>query len=186
MSSSENESNSESSEIDIDAVKLKSGQQALSAFEINMTKIKEKLNVTFSDLNLSVKIGKPWKKTNKPILQGVSGYCESGQMLAIMGASGAGKTTLLNVLSGRAVGQISGKISINGHVVGPKQIKAISSFVMQDDLLLHYLTVRETIAFSAKLKVRGLTTNEKMQRVDRLVDELQLKKKLETQSLEIH
>jgi len=145
-----------------------------------MSKIKEKLNVTFSDLNLSVKVGKPWKKSIKPILQDVSGYCESGQMLAIMGASGAGKTTLLNVLSGRAVGQISGKIKINGHEVSPKQIKAISSFVMQDDLLLHYLTVRETIAFSAKLKVRGLTTNEKMQRVDRLVDELQLKKVRDT------
>lgn len=37
----------------------------------------------------------------KEILRGVSGAVESGQILAIIGASGAGKTSLLDVLVGK-------------------------------------------------------------------------------------
>lgn len=36
---------------------------------------------------------------DKPIVQGCSGYCKPGQMLAIMGPSGAGKTSLLSILA---------------------------------------------------------------------------------------
>ncbi|CAL4105663.1 unnamed protein product, partial [Meganyctiphanes norvegica] len=51
--------------------------------------------------------------TEKHILKGVSGVCQPGCLLAIMGASGAGKTTLLNVLNGRN----RGKLIITGELM---------------------------------------------------------------------
>ncbi|EIE18763.1 hypothetical protein COCSUDRAFT_45222 [Coccomyxa subellipsoidea C-169] len=51
-------------------------------------------DIEFRDLRFSV----PSKKVGKPhtlILKGVSGYCRSSRLTAIMGASGAGKTTLV-------------------------------------------------------------------------------------------
>ncbi len=38
---------------------------------------------------------------DKAILNNCEGYCQPGEMLAIMGPSGAGKTTLLSLLSQR-------------------------------------------------------------------------------------
>ena len=36
----------------------------------------------------------------RKILNGVSGVVQSGEFMALMGASGAGKTTLINMLTG--------------------------------------------------------------------------------------
>lgn len=50
-------------------------------------------DIEFRDLRFSV----PSKKSGKPhtlILRGVSGYCRSARLTAIMGASGAGKPGL--------------------------------------------------------------------------------------------
>jgi ABC-type multidrug transport system ATPase subunit len=50
------------------------------------------------------KVAITWKNVNayakdKAILNNCEGYCQAGQMLAIMGPSGAGKTSLLSILS---------------------------------------------------------------------------------------
>ena len=102
-----------------------------------------------------------------------------GQFLSIIGASGAGKTTLLNFLSGRLISRAlnkQGQILING--VDRNEIKAFSSFtafVQQDDIMFQTLTVRECLEFSAKLKLKG-PLNEKLQRVDEIIEELRLTK----------
>mgnify|MGYP002775887310 CR=1 FL=1 len=41
-----------------------------------------------------------WKGESKSVVQGLSGYVEPGQLMAIMGPSGSGKTTMLDALSG--------------------------------------------------------------------------------------
>ena len=58
-----------------------------------------------------------------------------------MQPSGAGKTTLLNVLSGRIVGGMGGKIltgtiKANGHVVKATTFRRKVAYVTQDDALL--------------------------------------------------
>ncbi len=55
-------------------------------------------------------------KSKKIILDNVSGWARSGEVLAIMGSSGAGKSTLMNVLAKRNLKRvkIDGKIAFNG------------------------------------------------------------------------
>jgi ABC-type multidrug transport system ATPase subunit len=87
----------------------------------------------------------------KPILKGVSGVAKAGETTVIMGASGAGKTTLLNILACRiarkenTVGAASGKITANGREYKYEDFGDFANYVMQDDILLQTLTVRETI-----------------------------------------
>ncbi|GAU97404.1 hypothetical protein RvY_08711-2 [Ramazzottius varieornatus] len=57
----------------------------------------------------------------RKILNGVSGVVQSGECMALMGASGAGKTTLINMLTGRKREmklQMEGTICVNGHQIG--------------------------------------------------------------------
>lgn len=68
-----------------------------------------------------------------------------------MGASGAGKTTLLNILACRIsrkedkVGYASGKLHANSLEYKYEQFGEFGNYVMQNDILLQTLTVRETI-----------------------------------------
>lgn len=94
---------------------------------------------------------------------------------------GAGKTTLLNYISGRNAGVRNllktGNILINGKNTVNMQVSLsqLCAFVQQDDVLFQTLTVRECLEFSAKLRLTG-TFAEKMQRVDKIIRELNLKK----------
>lgn len=66
-----------------------------------------KVDFRFHDIRFSVNISKARsalmgeKHGEKKILKGVSGAVDSGQILAIIGASGAGKTSLLDILVGK-------------------------------------------------------------------------------------
>ena len=84
---------------------------------------------------------------------------KAGQVTAIMGASGAGKTTLLNILSCRIpckqdeAGFPSGKLFANSLEYEYKNFNNFGNYVMQNDVLLQTLTVRETLEYVTKLKV---------------------------------
>lgn len=66
-----------------------------------------KVDFCFHEVRFSVDVSKVKaaltgeRQGLKKILQGVSGAVESGQILAIIGASGAGKTALLDILVGK-------------------------------------------------------------------------------------
>ena len=100
-----------------------------------------------------------------------------------MGASGAGKTSLLNVLSGEVspTAEITGKLYLNSTPVTPKDIKKVSGFVFQDDVILATMTVREAVMMAAKLRLPDDVPLEvKTKKVDDLLALLRLNKAADT------
>jgi len=115
----------------------------------------------------------------KQILQGIDGYALPGTFLGIIGSSGAGKTTFLNILANRVrTGDISGEILINDVPLKQKKgYQKLIGYVQQQDCLLPFLTVEETLIFSAMLTLpRSLSLKKKMKRVKSLLEELGLDK----------
>uniref|UniRef100_A0ACD5ZNV9 Uncharacterized protein n=1 Tax=Avena sativa TaxID=4498 RepID=A0ACD5ZNV9_AVESA len=112
----------------------------------------------------------------KRLLDGVSGEAREGELFAVMGASGSGKSTLVDALAGRvARGSLGGAVTLNGEPLHGRRLRAISAYVMQDDLLYPMLTVRETLLFAAEFRLsRALSPAAKRERVDRLIHQLGL------------
>ena len=71
--------------------------------------------------------------------------------------SGAGKTTLLDLLAGRKnIGQFRGDIEVDGIIFsGLSQRVSVFGYVMQEETLIDVLTVRESLEFSASLRLKG-------------------------------
>ncbi|XP_047095647.1 ABC transporter G family member 16-like [Lolium rigidum] len=112
----------------------------------------------------------------KALLAGVSGEAREGELFAVMGASGSGKSTLVDALAGRvARGSLGGAVTLNGEPLQGRRLRAISAYVMQDDLLYPMLTVRETLLFAAEFRLsRALSPAAKRERVDALIGQLGL------------
>ncbi len=95
-----------------------------------------------------------------------------------MGASGAGKTSLLNLLSDR-VGvkpgvTIEGQVRFNDKYDLDQGLFAnYASYVMQDDVVFAYFTVKEALTFAARLKLR-CSEEEQDTRVNELIKDLGL------------
>ncbi|XP_020505897.2 ATP-binding cassette sub-family G member 8 [Labrus bergylta] len=122
----------------------------------------------------------PWEiKGNKQTaINKLSLRVRSGQMLAVIGSSGCGKTSLLDIITCRDEGgtMTSGQVLINGKPNTPQLVKKSIAHVRQDDRLLPHLTVRETLAFVAKLRLpTHYTQSQRDQRVDDVIAELRLR-----------
>ncbi|CAB9512460.1 Putative white-brown complex homolog protein 30 [Seminavis robusta] len=118
---------------------------------------------------------------DRKLLDTVWGEVPKKMTTAIMGPSGAGKTSLLNILAGRAQShgkiKISSDIRLDNFVVDPTKIEVRRNiaFVAQDDSLQVTSTPRESIYFSAKLRLPKSTTEEQLRRLtNRMLDELGL------------
>ncbi|KAJ3054386.1 hypothetical protein HDU99_007787 [Rhizoclosmatium hyalinum] len=149
---------------------------------------KRRLQVAFKNIDFSVMILDKEKakepgfrfvqpKMSKRLLKGVSGIFQPGRLTAVMGASGAGKTSLLQVLAGEArQGSLTGSILINGEEV-KGNMKKVSGFVFQDDVILATMTVREAITMSALLRLpEEMSLEEKTKAVERTIKLLNLEK----------
>ncbi|KAK1411657.1 hypothetical protein QVD17_38214 [Tagetes erecta] len=108
------------------------------------------------------------KKPTRRILNQVSGFAQPGRILGIMGPSGSGKSTLLDSLAGRLARNIimTGNVFLNGR---KKRLDYGSvAYVTQEDMLLATLTVKETLIYSAKLRLPG---SLKQNQVNEIIDE---------------
>ncbi|KAL6205073.1 PREDICTED: ABC transporter G family member 12-like [Fragaria vesca subsp. vesca] len=99
------------------------------------------------------------------LLNGLSGFAEPGRIMAIMGPSGSGKSTLLDTLAGR----LSRNVVMTGSILfnGKKKRLAYGAvaYVTQEDVLLGTLTVRETITYSAYLRLPSSYTREEVRSI---------------------
>ncbi|KAM9426251.1 broad substrate specificity ATP-binding cassette transporter ABCG2 [Pholidichthys leucotaenia] len=114
------------------------------------------------------------KKTTKDILIDLNGIMKPG-LNAIMGATGSGKSSFLDVLAARKdPAGLSGEVLIDG-ARQPPNFKCLSGYVVQDDVVMGTLTVRENFTFSAALRLpSSISQKEKEERVNRLIQELGL------------
>ncbi len=115
-------------------------------------------------------------KREVQILHDISGVCKPGECLAIMGPTGSGKTTLLNVLARRVKSGVTGQVLINGHKP-TRRMKRQTAYVLQDDIFFANLTVRETLNYTAYLKIsHKLSFAEKRERVEEALAEMGLQR----------
>ncbi len=96
----------------------------------------------------------------------------AGQLVALLGPSGSGKSTILRIIAGLETAE-TGSVELTGEdATGvPIQHRGVG-FVFQHYALFRHMTVRENIAFG--LKVRKLPKAEIRERVDALLDLVQL------------
>ncbi|KAG5949785.1 hypothetical protein E4U53_005768 [Claviceps sorghi] len=150
------------------------------------------VHVEIRDLSVSVNTAPSWlepatyqdllaarfKTTprRKKLLHAVTADFKPGTLTAIIGGSGSGKTTLLSVLAGRIT---SSRLNQTGTVSLTSRARFHNvpySYVMQHDVLLPTLTVRETLHYSAALRLPSSTSQETRNRVvEEVILELGLK-----------
>ncbi|KAI5666595.1 hypothetical protein M9H77_16448 [Catharanthus roseus] len=88
------------------------------------------------------------------LLRDVSGAFRPGILTALVGVSGAGKTTLMDVLAGRKTGgYIEGSINISGYPKNQETFARVSGYCEQNDIHSPYVTVYESLLYSAWLRL---------------------------------
>jgi ABC-type multidrug transport system ATPase subunit len=154
------------------------------------------VNVSVRSLNVQVTSSSPswvakfFQKASasdhhlKTILNNVAADMPSGSLTAILGGSGSGKTTMLNVLADKLHGRrldISGSVAFNGFG-GPRGLSSVRhAYMKQQDVLIPTLSVRETLRFSADLRLpTTISQEERRAVVEEVILELGLKEAADT------
>ena len=99
----------------------------------------------------------------------------SKSLLAIMGPSGGGKSTLMKVLNGVSPAT-EGKVYLFGQelISNYEFIKTKIGYVPQDDIVHPQLTVRDSLYFTAKLRLNNITDFEIEKKIDEILEELDI------------
>ncbi|CAI0420335.1 unnamed protein product, partial [Linum tenue] len=116
-------------------------------------------SVTFDEITYAVDapqhmIEKGVVKDKLYLLKGISGAFRPGVLTALMGVTGAGKTTLMDVLAGRKThGYTQGNITISGFPKKQETFARISGYCEQNDIHSPFVTVHESLLYSAWLRL---------------------------------
>ncbi|KAK7255299.1 hypothetical protein RIF29_28706 [Crotalaria pallida] len=97
------------------------------------------------------------KKKHVTILKDVSGIVKPRRMTLLLGPPSSGKTTLLLALSGKLDPnlKVSGRVTYNGHGMNEFVPQRTAAYISQHDVHIGEMTVRETLAFSARCQGVG-------------------------------
>lgn len=162
------------SEDDMDSMKNQNGPPAASLSTTNISF--KPVTLTFENICYDVKAST--SNETLRLLHHVNGVFRSGRMCALMGSSGAGKTTLMDVIALRKTsGTIQGEVLLNGFVQDQDVFRRCSGYVEQFDVQTPELTVRETVLFSARLRLDATKVeddDDKQAFVDQVLHTLEL------------
>ncbi|MCD9641747.1 transcription factor [Datura stramonium] len=138
-------------------------------------------SITFDDVVYSVDMPQEIKDQGATedrlvLLKGVSGAFRPGVLTALMGVSGAGKTTLMDVLAGRKTGgYIDGSIKISGYPKKQETFARISGYCEQNDIHSPYVTVYESLVYSAWLRLpQDVDKNKRKMFVEEVMELVEL------------
>ncbi|GMN71758.1 hypothetical protein TIFTF001_053445 [Ficus carica] len=97
------------------------------------------------------------RKKHLSILLDVSGIIKPGRMTLLLGPPSSGKTTLLLALAGKLEKDLkfSGRVTYNGHDMKEFVPQRTAAYISQYDVHIGEMTVRETLAFSARCQGVG-------------------------------
>jgi len=118
------------------------------------------------------------RKTGQPLglLDGVSVSIYPSELVGLMGPSGAGKTTFMLSLNGYEP-PTTGQVLINGEDLYANfdRFRGLIGYLPQDDIIHSELTVRESLYFTAKLRLPADTQDAEIEeRIERVLIELKL------------
>ncbi|XP_020540699.1 ABC transporter G family member 12 isoform X2 [Jatropha curcas] len=138
-----------------------SGGSGGADVEVGITRGEGSMYLVWEDL--TVVLPNFSKGPTRRLLNGLNGYAEPGKIMAIMGPSGSGKSTLLDALAGR----LSGNVIMTGNVLVNGKNKRMGygdvAYVTQENTLLGTLSVRETLTFSAHLRLPSSMSREEIE-----------------------
>ncbi|XP_059640406.1 pleiotropic drug resistance protein 1-like isoform X2 [Cornus florida] len=99
----------------------------------------------------------PSRKKHMTILHDVSGIIKPCRMTLLLGPPSSGKTTLLLALAGKHDPdlKLSGGVTYNGHDMHEFVPQRTAAYISQHDMHIGEMTVRETLAFSARCQGVG-------------------------------
>ncbi|KAJ8755482.1 hypothetical protein K2173_019280 [Erythroxylum novogranatense] len=99
----------------------------------------------------------PSRKKHLTVLKDVSGIVKPSRMTLLLGPPSSGKTTLLLALAGKLDPnlKVSGNVNYNGHGMNEFIPQRTAAYISQHDLHIGEMTVRETLAFSARCQGVG-------------------------------
>ncbi|KAJ1392153.1 P-loop containing nucleoside triphosphate hydrolase [Sesbania bispinosa] len=125
------------------------GSRALPTFLNFVTNIGESF---FTSLHILSR-----KTKHVTILKDVSGIVKPRRMTLLLGPPSSGKTTLLLALSGKLDPnlKVSGRVTYNGHGMNDFVPQRTAAYISQHDVHIGEMTVRETLAFSARCQGVG-------------------------------
>ncbi len=112
--------------------------------------------------------------SRKKILEGIRFFLPAGKILSIIGQSGQGKSTFLELLAGK-VRRSEGSILLDGIDCEQGNVQREIAYLPQEPLLRDTLTVRETLALSARISLpKDYTANETESRSTKLLEFLRI------------
>ncbi|XP_066163899.1 ABC transporter G family member 41 isoform X2 [Oryza sativa Japonica Group] len=117
-----------------------------------------------------------YKERKLQLLHNITGAFQPGVLSALMGVTGAGKTTLLDVLAGRKTGGvIEGDIRVGGYPKIQQTFARISGYCEQTDVHSPQITVEESVAYSAWLRLpTEVDSKTRREFVDEVIQTIEL------------